>query len=114
LNTRKPSEAYNELKLEVSNLELDRYKDELMAIALDWFPSFLYNRASTYDYIDIEFIKIFQNVMRDVFTLKTKLSKFWEELVININKFVEQSRVKDLVIIFLELFLIVVLTRNLI
>ncbi len=106
LAARKPSEAYKELKLEISTFDLVNYREELLSMALDWFPSFLdsvYNPQESY--VDAEYIQNFQSLLRDIFNTKTKDKKFWTDLIFNINKFIDQSKVKELVIVFLPKFL---------
>ncbi|CAG2111932.1 unnamed protein product [Medioppia subpectinata] len=97
LNKRKPPEAYDELKREVIANDLFKYRDQLLEMARDWFPSITYN---SYDpravYIETPHINGFQNLMRDIFTLKTHFQDFWETIIIEINKFIDESRIKSL------------------
>jgi hypothetical protein len=95
---RKPMEAYNELKQDVKSADMCKYKDQLLDIAKDWFPAIVYN---AYDprtvYIEGPQISSFQNLMRDVFNVKTKLKDFWETIIIEIQKFIDETRIKTVV-----------------
>ena len=111
LNSRKPYDAYHQLKGEVNSLELHKYVELLMVMAKDWFASQI---DTSYDpravFIEMSSLNSFSTLLKDLFSTKIKSKEFWESIIFGIEKFVDESRIKELVIhLIFELSLILCL-----
>ena len=92
-------EAYIQLKAIVTPLDLHKHVDLLMVMAKDWFPSQIdkaYDPRSVF--IKMEDLHQFSNLMRDLFSTKTKSKEFWESVIISTEKFIDESRIRSMVI----------------
>lgn len=100
LNNRMPFEAYNMMKREISPLDLPKYRDQILVMAKDFFPSII---DAAFDprsiYIETPHLIAFQNIIKDVFTFKIKSTEFWESILSSIDKFFRESRILNLVCI---------------
>ena len=100
LNNRKPMEAYNLMKGEISPIELHKYRDQILVMAKDFFPAII---DSAFDprsiYIEHPSLIAFANIMKDVFSFKIKSTEFWESVLSSIEKFYRESRIISVVCI---------------